>query len=109
MNGVFSEVGKGRFHLHPKVLGLSEEESEAIQKLSQRPDAIDFISREHFIQASMVKPFQDEIDRTKVFMILCDDGKDYVKKGRLLELIWLKVTFHGYGVRPFSLSRKQLK
>lgn len=91
------------------MLGLTDEESQAIQKLSERPDVIDFVSIEGFLQDSLLSPFIDEMDRTMVFMVLCDNGNDYVKKGQLLELIWLTVTFHGYGVRPFSLHRKQLK
>ena len=109
LNNIFAEVGYSRFQLHPKVLGLSDEEIKAIERLSARPDVIDFVSIEGFLQDSLLSPFINEIDQTMVFMVLCDDGNDYVKKGELLELVWLTVTYHGYGVRPFSLHHKQLK
>lgn len=120
LKGVFAEVGSGQFQLHPKVLGLSDEEADAIKSLSQRPDVIDFVSAEGFLRSTMLKPFQEEMSRTKVFLVLrllCDgdDGDNNnhvnvnVEKGRLLEKVWLELTWHGYGTRPFSLSYKQLK
>lgn len=107
--GVLAEVGGGKFQLHPKVLGLSDEEANSIDKLSNRPDVIDFVSSEGFLQNSMLEPFAKEMDETKVFMILtaCSKKNDHVENGRLLELIWLEITWHGFGVRPFSLSQKQ--
>jgi len=108
MKGLFSEVGEGQYKLHPKVLGLSEDEQEAFQNLSKRPDVINYASAQGFHKA-MLDPFQSVIENTKLLIILCNDGENFIEKGRILERAWLEMTNHGIGARPFSLSGKQLK
>eukprot|EP00581_Thalassiosira_minuscula_P003247 CAMPEP_0183738072 /NCGR_PEP_ID=MMETSP0737-20130205/53692_1 /TAXON_ID=385413 /ORGANISM="Thalassiosira miniscula, Strain CCMP1093" /LENGTH=834 /DNA_ID=CAMNT_0025972519 /DNA_START=343 /DNA_END=2847 /DNA_ORIENTATION=- len=109
LEGVLTEVGTNQFQIHPQVLGLSEAETQMVKKLSARPDVVDFVSEQGFLREPLLKPFKEEIDRTNVFMILCNDGNNNVEKGRLLELVWLEVTLQDHGVRPFSLSKRQLE
>lgn len=110
LHRIFEEVGGGPLKLYPSMLDLSSDEEVAIEKLiSKSPDELKkFVSNQSFYKA-MVDPFKEEIDRTKVFMIICDEGDDFVEKGRLLERVWLEITYHGYGARPFSLSIEQIE
>jgi len=110
LHRIFEEVGGDQLKFYPFMPGLSGDEKVAIEKLiSKSPDELKkFVSNQSFYKA-MVDPFKEEIDRTKVFMIICDEGDDFVQKGRLLERVWLEITYHGYGVRPFSLRTEQIE